>query len=168
MSAVYFARFHKRNIAVALIIFAVCVFSIVFFVSFEDNIGLGIGLLGILSLIRLRTNIGNLTDISFLFYSITLGLLTASLVHDLTTVIIVNVILSVMVLIVTSEKVIPKKFAKMKITFDEVIIDPSHTTERIEQKIKDKYGITPIRVNPLQIDYLKDSCVLEITYEIGS
>ncbi len=167
VSAFYYYKLYlKRDIAGATVMFSLLVFCIVFFVSFEHNIGLGIGLLGILSLIRLRSTPENLIDISFVFYSITIGLLNAS-IQGIGMILIVNAILSVVLYFLSTNFLFRRKIVKTKVVFDDLNFEEINSKAKLKQRIKKDLNIDAVGAEVTKIDYLKDCVTVMITYEIN-
>jgi len=160
----YYRKFFKRDIAVAIVVYSLFIFCIVFFVSFESSIGLGIGLLGILSLLRLRSTPENLIDIGFIFYSITIGLLNAS-ISDLITIPAVDFILTFVLMLAVSNFLFPRQIIKTEIVFDEIFLDKLDDINLLKKKIKETYKINPISINIDKIDHIKDSITLQVSYD---
>ena len=159
----YYYKFYKRDISVSIVLYSLLVYSIVYFVSFENNLGLGIGLLGILSLVRLRSTPENPIDIGFIFYSITLGLLNAS-IGDLQTIVIVDALLTAVVIALSSGFFFERNHVKTEITFDDLDSENLGDQKALLAKIKKQYGIDPLRMKIKNIDYLRDSVTVEISY----
>lgn len=164
LSAIFYYKYNlKRDIASSTVIFSVLVFFIVYFVSFENNIGLGIGLLGILSLIRLRSTPENLTDIGLIFYAISLGLLNASII-DIYTVLIVDTLSSLVLFALYSGMIFKKRITSMKIVFDDLNFEEKHSMTKIKERVKKDHGILPIYAHISKIDHLKDTVTVNILY----
>jgi len=160
----YNKKFFKKDLSIAIIIYSLLIFNIVYFVSFDEkSIGLGIGLLGILSLIRLRSTLENLIDIGYVFYAITIGLLNASLENQLT-ILVVNIFIFSVLIITTSGLFFKNKVLKTNIVFDEIFFKDLGDKNFIKNEIKKKYNITPIEIEVLSLNYLKDSANLEVSY----
>ncbi|MBN2087937.1 DUF4956 domain-containing protein [Candidatus Peregrinibacteria bacterium] len=159
----YYYKYGKREIANSIIIYSLLVFCIVYFVSFENNLGLGIGLLGILSLVRLRSTPENPIDIGFVFYSIAIGLLNAS-IGNIETILVVNLILTVVILFLSSGILFNKNYIKTEIVFDDLTAENLEDREKLLKIIKTKYGINPKQIKTKNINYLKDSITVEVYY----
>lgn len=164
-AVIYHSLFFKKHIATAIVLFSTLVFSIVYFVSFENNIGLGIGLLGILSLIRLRTTVSNLTDIGFAFYAITIGLLNAS-IPDIRTILIINALLSIIILLLASRLIFRRVIVKTQVIFDDLDFEKLNDQKFLMKRVEKDLKIKPLRVSVSRVDYLKDSVTLKVTYEM--
>lgn len=155
--------FNKKDLALSIVVFSLLIFFIVHFVSFEGSLGLGIGLLGILSIVRLRSTPENLIDIAYIFYAITLGLLSAS-IKDLPTLFSVHLAMTLLLVALSSPLFFRKSLVKTDIIFDELVVHKlSHTTS-LKKEIQVRFGVDPVEVEILKIDYLKDSIVLRVTY----
>lgn len=164
ISALYYFYCHrKKDVAVSILLYSTFIFSIIFFVSFENNLGLGIGLLGILSLIRLRSALENLVDISFIFYAITIGLLGAS-IPDFMTLFYAQISLTAITLFFSSNYIFGKSLMSTQIILDEIILENLSRQSELKSFLKKRYGIQPVKVNIKKIDYLKDSIVLDVSY----
>jgi hypothetical protein len=163
----YHGRYHKRDISFSIVLYALLVFSIVYFVSFENNIGLGIGLLGILSLIRLRSTLENLIDIGFIFYAITSGLINASVGSTINVwlLLAINIILTGAVCLLTTNVVFQKNIIKSKITFDDFDMTKLANKRFLKAYVKEKTGISVKEVEIIHVDYLKDSVSVKVFYE---
>jgi len=159
----YYQKFFRRDLAMSIVVFSLLIFCIVYFVSFENNLGLGIGLLGILSIIRLRSTPENLTDISFIFYSISLGLLNAS-ISDLQPLFIVDLILTLLLILLSSSFFFKKNLVQTQIVFDEIFFDKLNNKNLLKKEIKKKYHVDAVDIRVNKIDYLKDSVILDIFY----
>lgn len=166
MAAVfYYQTFAKQGIALSIVLYSLLVFNIVYFVSFEDNIGLGIGLLGILSLIRLRTAVNNLIDIAFIFYAITLGLLNASIAEQQELLAGLNIFLTAMICLLSSSLLFKRKRVSTKVTFDDLDLADLHQHQLLVERVHQKLKIDPLEIEVVEVDYLKDAVTLKVTYE---
>ncbi|MBI4235485.1 DUF4956 domain-containing protein [Candidatus Peregrinibacteria bacterium] len=166
LAATCFYKFsHKKDLASAIILYSLMVFLIVYFVSFENNLGLGVGLLGILSLIRLRTTLENLTDISFAFYAITLGLLNASIQNNYI-MISVDGILTFIIILLSSQLIFRRKIVTTRVIFDDLNFEKLNDKKSLMKRVEKDLKIKPLNVSIGKIDYLKDSVTLTITYEM--
>ena len=155
----YYKIFLKRDVAFAIFFYGLLIFAIIFFISFE-KIGVGIGLLGILSLIRLRSKIENLFDVGFVFFSITIGLLNAKI--DFLSILFSNTIL-ILLLFASATLFFRRELIETEIIFDEIFDDFSD--EFLQKKIFEKFKITAEKVEISRIDFLRDSFKLKIFYK---
>lgn len=164
-SLFYFRMFHKREVAMAINLFAIAVFCIVYFVTFDNNIGLGIGLLGVLSLVRLRARLDSLFDILFIFMAITFGLIAAS-VEDVSMVVFVDSLLMFIACVFSSRLIFKKRYVTTKIVFDDINFDRMDDMSYLKDRVRTALKINPIYVRVSKVDYLKDSVTVRVTYVV--
>lgn len=161
----YYLKYHRRDLAVSVVLYSLFIFSIVYLVSFEGNLGLGIGLLGILSIIRFRSIPENLIDIGFIFYAIALGLLNAS-IDDYVSMAIADAMLTVVLILMTYGFLFKKDLIKVELILDEIPLDQLNDRKNLMKLIEKKYSICPVSVQVLRVDYLKDSVTLEVFHQL--
>lgn len=162
--SVYYRIFLKRDVAIATVFFGVLVFCIVYFVSFEDNIGLGIGLLGILSLIRLRSTPENLIDISYIFYSITIGLINTSL-ENVPMMLLVDAILTTILALLSSQIIFQKKINTINIVIDDLNFNLLGNRTEVTKKISEEYELKVKNWEIIKVNRLKDTVTIKVIYE---
>ena len=72
---VYFRRYHRRDLLLAYVALNVGVLAVtVLLTGAQDGIGLGLGLFGILSIIRLRSDQITQEEVAYYFVALALGL----------------------------------------------------------------------------------------------
>ncbi|QQR83286.1 DUF4956 domain-containing protein [Candidatus Peregrinibacteria bacterium] len=160
----YFLRFRKTDVAIATILYGVFIYFIVHFVAFDSSLGLGIGLLGILSMVRLRSTAENLMDIGMIFYAITVGLLGAS-IADWTVLLAVNGALSLIVLGLVCPGFLHREASKIEITLDEIDLKMIAMPDKLSAYIERHYSLKVRRIVLKSIDHLKDSVSLLVYYD---
>ncbi|MDN5906137.1 MAG: DUF4956 domain-containing protein [Arthrobacter sp.] len=72
---VYFRRHHRRDLALAYVALSMGIFAVTLLLTTSDaGMGLGLGLFGILSIIRLRSNTLTQEEVAYYFVSLAIGL----------------------------------------------------------------------------------------------
>jgi hypothetical protein len=156
-------KFKKPDVSFAIALWGILVFAIVFFVAFDANsLGLGIGLLGILSLVRLRSNLENLVDVGFVFFAICLGLLNAKIAP---VKFAAGADLILISLLFASSFLWGKNWQKTRIIFDEIHNAKLSDEKFWRKKIEEKCGISPAQIEIKRVDFLRDSTVIEFFWE---
>ena len=163
-SLYYFLSFQKKELAVSIVLFGMLIFSIVHFVSFEGNIGLGIGLLGILSIIRLRNTLDNLTDIGFIFFAITIGLINAAMSQDATVMVMVNLVLTALLCILTSPLVFSGSRVNSKLVLDTLSSTDIKSPAKLKLRVKKILNAEILELKILELNELKDSVTVIVSY----
>ena len=165
----YYPKSKRRDFFFTFILIGVAIFFIVFFMIFvlEDmkgktGIGVGIGMFGIFSIMRYRTDAMPVREMTYLFI-----VLCLSVVNALASTMPVTELLLTDLLIVfcvwlceKSLKVVPCKL----IQYDRMeLIKPERRAELIED-IKERTGLDVIKVEVGGIDMLRDMTVIKVYY----
>ncbi len=142
--------------------------SIIFFISFmlnkvEISTGAGFGLFAVFSVLRYRTEGIGVKDMTYLFLSISIGLLTAIGPSDGIEISLFCFLIILLTLIIENS-ILGKKEASKIIVYDSLdFINESQKQELVDE-LKRKMGIEIHRISVDNIDYLKDSCTITIYY----
>lgn len=142
--------------------------SIIFFISFmlnkvEISTGAGFGLFAVFSVLRYRTEGIGVKDMTYLFLSISIGLLTAIGPSDGIEISLFCFLIILLTLIIENS-ILGKKEASKIIIYDSLdFINESQKQELVDE-LKRKTGIEIHRISVDNIDYLKDSCTITIYY----
>lgn len=142
--------------------------SIIFFISFmlnkvEISTGAGFGLFAVFSVLRYRTEGIGVKDMTYLFLSISIGLLTAIGPSDGIEISLFCFLIILLTLIIENS-ILGKKEASKIIVYDSLdLINESQKQELVDE-LKRKTGIEIHRISVDNIDYLKDSCTITIYY----
>lgn len=161
---IYYKNYKKNDLFLTFFGFN----SIIFFISYmlikvEISTGAGFGLFAVFSILRYRTEGIGAKDMTYLFLSISVGLLTAIGPSD---GIEISLFCFVIILLtyLLENSFWGKKEASKIIIYDSIdCINLSQQFELIED-LKSKTGIEIHRISIDNIDYLKDSCAITIYY----
>jgi hypothetical protein len=149
---------------------SVAIFFIVFFMIFvlEDlkgktSMGVGIGLFGIFSIMRYRTDAMPVREMTYLFVIIALSLVNAVSVNvPLFEVLLTNAILLVAVWL--CELHIKTRPSRM-IQYDRIdLITPERRPELIAD-LEKRLGVKVLKVEIGSIDFLRDMAMIRVSYE---
>jgi hypothetical protein len=148
----------------------VAIFFIVFFMIFvlEDmkgkaSMGVGIGLFGIFSIMRYRTDTMPVREMTYLFITIALAVVNAVSVNvSLAEVILTNLIVAAAVWV--CEKRLKSNSTKL-VQYDRIeLITPARRQELIAD-LQTRLGLNITNVEVGAVDFLKDMAMLRITYD---
>lgn len=166
----YFKKSQRRDFYFTFMLIAMAIFFIVFFMIFvlEDmkgktSMGVGIGLFGIFSIMRYRTDTMPVREMTYLFVIIALSLVNAVSVNvPLFEVLLTNVIMVIAVwLCETHLKSRPSKL----IQYDRIeLITPERRPELIAD-LEKRLGVKVKNVEIGSIDFLRDMAMLRVSYE---
>ena len=166
----YYTKSRRRDFYFTFMLIAIAIFFLVFFMIFvlEDmkgktGIGIGIGLFGIFSIMRYRTDSMPVREMTYLFVLIALSVVNAlgstlSLVELMTTNIIV--ILAIWM----CERFLRIQPVKL-VQYDRIeLITPERYTD-LKADIEQRLGLHVKKIEVGAVDFLRDTAMLKIYYE---
>ena len=166
----YYAKSHRRDFRFTFMLIPVAIFFIVYFMIFvlEDmkgkaSMGVGIGLFGIFSIMRYRTDTMPVREMTYLFITIALAVVNAVSVNvSMAEVILTNLIVAVAVWV--CEKRLKSNSTKL-VQYDRIeLITPARRQELIDD-LQTRLGLNVTNVEVGAVDFLKDMAMLRITYD---
>lgn len=165
----YYKKSKRRDFYFTFIIIGVAIFFIVFFMIFvlEDmkgktGIGVGIGMFGIFSIMRYRTDAMPVREMTYLFVVLCLSVVNAlASTMPLVELLVTNLIIVVVVWFFEHLlKVVPCKL----IQYDRLdLVKPDRREDLIED-IRERTGLDVITVEVGGIDMLRDMAVVKVYY----
>ena len=161
---IYFNNYKKTDLFLTFFGFN----SIIFFISFmlnkvEISTGAGFGLFAVFSVLRYRTEGIGAKDMTYLFLSISIGLLTA-IGPSNGIEISLFCFLIIALTYILENSLWGKKEVSKTIIYDS--LDYINQSQQLElmKDLKSKIGVEIHRLSIDNIDYLKDSCTITIYY----
>lgn len=165
----YFKKSHRRDFYFTFMLISIAIFLLVFFMIFvlEDmkgktGIGIGIGLFGIFSIMRYRTDTMPVREMTYLFVIISLAVVNA-LAADmpLLELVLTNIIVIVAVWILErSLKMQPCKL----IQYDRIALIVPEKRPELVADLEQRLGLKIIGVEVGGVDLLRDMAVLKVFY----
>jgi hypothetical protein len=129
----------------------------------EISTGAGFGLFAVFSVLRYRTEGIGAKDMTYLFLSISIGLLTAIGPSDGIEISLFCFVIIVLTFILENS-IWGKKEASKIIVYDSLdFINQSQKQELVDD-LKSKTGLEIHKISVDSIDYLKDSCTITIYF----
>jgi hypothetical protein len=160
--ALYFPRYHRRDMVLAIISINVGVLAVALVLSRADvTAGLGFGLFGVLSIIRLRSQELDQEEVAYYFSAIALGLLGGVRVTP------EWIAVALMVAIVASLFVVdhPRLFQGYRnqmVTLDSALTDEAELTARLETLL----GGDVVKMKVKRVDLVNDTTVVDVRYKL--
>jgi Ca2+/Na+ antiporter len=161
---VYFPRHHRRDLVVAFLAMNVGVLAVsMVLASSTVGIGLGLGLYGVLSIIRLRSAEIAQHEIAYYFSALAIGLL-AGLPGSLSGLTVGLISLVIAVLFVGDH---PRLFRRHR--QQTVRLDVAHTDEEaLRSQLEALLGGRVLNLSIKQIDLVNDTTLVEVRYVAGA
>ncbi|MEU8026092.1 MULTISPECIES: DUF4956 domain-containing protein [Micromonospora] len=158
--ALYFPRHRRRDLVVAYLGVNVGVFAVASSLSSGTvGAGLGLGLFGVLSIIRLRSTELDQHEVAYYFSALALGILGPLSGTSIWTVAgLTGLILAVMY--VGDHPRLLRRYRRHVMVLDTVLTDPVALTAHLEQQL----GARVHAANVERIDLVNDTTVVDVRY----
>jgi hypothetical protein len=158
--AIYFRRHSRKDLAVILAFFNVCLFVTITVIELTKvAAALGFGLFAILSIIRLRSEPFNNREIGYFFGALVLGLVNGVGTPDLWFTIVLNAVVVGTIFVLDHPSVLQSSQRRL-VTLDCVCVDPVELRELLSKRLR---GVID-EVTVTSIDFVRDSMQLEVQY----
>ena len=172
----YYKKSRRRDFYFTFMLMSVAIFFLVYFMMGMDRgkatMGVGLGLFGIFSIMRYRTDTMPVREMTYLFIIICLSVVHAmfdaesdiniGVMADLLKLAIIDVIMFVAILMCErSLKIMNTKL----IQYDRPELVKPENKEALIEDLEQRTGLKIKKVEVGGIDFLKDSVVLRVTYE---
>lgn len=159
----YLRRHHRRDLVPAFIGVNIGVFAVAAVLgSTEVSLGLGLGLFGVLSIIRLRSSELSQHEVAYYFAALALGLISGlTTTAPFVQLALLGLILAA--LAVADHPAIAHRSRHQLVVLDEAIADEARLRERLASEL----GGEVLAVTVLQLDLVNDSTRVDVRYRVG-
>jgi len=158
----YFPRHRRRDLVVAYLVVNVGVLAVAAVLGTTAvGLGLGLGLFGVLSIIRLRSSEIAQHEVAYYFASLALGLI-AGLSTTVQPLLIALMGLILAVLFVGDHPALFRRYRLQCVTLDRAYADETE----LRQVLEGMLGARVHRVSVQKLDLVNDSTVVEVRYQL--
>ncbi|WP_051552183.1 DUF4956 domain-containing protein [Nocardioides sp. URHA0020] len=123
--------------------------------------GVGFGLFGLLSLVRLRSAAFSVKDVSYTFCALVLALVNGLPDRHLGLVVVLNVLVLAAVWLVDDSKT-RRPTRVLRMTLDRALVD----ADAVRSEVTARLGRAPIAVVVEQVDFVRDTTVVAVRHEV--
>jgi hypothetical protein len=161
---IYFRHYRRTDLFLTFFGFNIIIFLITYLLNkVEMSMGAAFGLFAVFSMLRYRTENISAKDMTYLFFSIALGLITAISKGSWDDLGIMCLILLTLTGLLEGGWLIKKENTK-NITYDKIALITPERREELLIDLKQRTGLNIHRVNIQEIDFLKDATQITIFY----
>ena len=161
----YYRKSHRNDFYFTFMLMTVAIFFLVYFMMGMDRgkatMGVGLGLFGIFSIMRYRTDAMPVREMTYLFLIVCLSVVHA-MGEDFGELLVVDV-LTVSAIVVCEMRF--KVHATKLIQYDRVELTKPEKREELIADLESRTGLKILKIDVGGIDFLKDTVVLRITYD---
>lgn len=165
INQLYYKKSHRRDFYFTFMVMSVAIFFLVYFMMGMERgkatMGVGLGLFGIFSIMRYRTDAMPVREMTYLFVIICLSVVHA-MAYNYVELAIVDVITFGTILL--CEINLKVKQTKL-IQYDRIELIKPEKRDELKADLEARTGLKIIKVDVGGVDFLKDSAVLRVTYE---
>lgn len=160
--ALYLPRHRRREMVVAFLVVNIGVLAVsAALASTAVTAGLGLGLFGILSIIRLRSAELDQSEVAYYFAALALGLLGG--VAALSVWLVGGLMAAILAALYVGDH--PALFARYRT--EVITLDAAYTDEAaLVQRIEEAFGSRVHRVTVRKVDLVSDTTVVEVRHEL--
>ena len=174
----YFKKSHRRDFYFTFMIISVAIYFLVYLMMGMDRgkatMGVGLGLFGIFSIMRYRTDTMPVREMTYLFVVVCLsvvhamssalgvddnGALTGTPLFEL---IVIDAITVVAILVF---ECMLKVSATKLVQYDRIELIKPEMSEELKADLEERLGVKVLKVEVGAVDFLRDMAVLRVSYE---
>lgn len=164
VASIYFHRHQRRDLLLAYVALNVGILSVTaLLTSASVGAGLGLGLFGILSIIRLRSDSITQEEIAYYFVALALGLLAGVAAGPRYLVPLLSGLLVLVMYVVDHPRMLPRARRQL-ITLDSAIPDETVLRAHIESR----FGFEVRHLIVQELDLVRDVTVVDVRYRVPS
>ena len=166
----YFRKSQRREFYFTFMLISIAIFFLVFFMIFvlEDmkgktGIGIGIGLFGIFSIMRYRTDTMPVREMTYLFVLISLSVVNAlASTMSLAELVATNTIILLAVWV--CERNLKFQSAKL-VQYDRIELIKPECRQQLIEDLEQRLGVKIVKVEVGAVDMLRDMTVIKVFYD---
>ena len=172
----YYRKSKRRDFYFTFMLISVAIFVLVYFMMGMDRgkatMGVGLGLFGIFSIMRYRTDTMPVREMTYLFIIVCLSVVHAmvdvtslkdeAIAEELGKLAVIDVI--VMMTIMLFEKKLKVTASKL-VQYDRIELIKPEKHDELVADLEERLGVKVIKVEVGGVDFLRDSAVLRVSYD---
>lgn len=167
----YYAKSQRRDFYFTFMLISIAIFLLVFFMIFvlddmkgKTGIGIGIGLFGIFSIMRYRTDSMPVREMTYLFVIVALAVINAlATVISYPELFVTNIVLALLVWFCEVNPRMKHTSTKL-IQYDRIELVKPENRDMLMNDLRNRTGLDIVDVEVGGLDFLRDMAMLRITY----
>ena len=167
----YYAKSQRRDFYFTFMLISVAIFLLVFFMIFvlddmkgKTGIGIGIGLYGIFSIMRYRTDSMPVREMTYLFVIVAMAVINAlAVVISYQELLVTNAVMALLVWLCEINPLMKRTSTKL-IQYDRIELVKPENRDVLLNDLRNRTGLDIVDVEVGGMDFLRDMAMLRITY----
>ena len=165
----YYQKSKRRDFYFTFLLTGIAIFFLVFYMIFgldklggKTSMGIGIGLFGIFSIMRYRTDAMPVREMTYLFVIISLSVINA-IASSVTPAEIIVTDFVVAFSVWICEKRLHIQYSKL-VQYDRIELVKPERYEDLKKDIEQRLGLDVIKIEVGAVDFLRDMAVIRVYY----
>ena len=170
IAKLYYPKSKRRDFYFTFMLISVAIFFLVFFMIFgldklggKTSMGIGIGLFGIFSIMRYRTDAMPVREMTYLFVIIALSLVN-SIAEGVSIVELLLTNLIIVVFVWLLERNLKLEASRL-IQYDRVDLIAPEKRDELKADLEKRLGVKIIKVDVGAVDFIRDMAMVKIIYQ---
>lgn len=170
IAKLYYPKSKRRDFYFTFMLISVAIFFIVFFMIFvldnmkgKTSMGIGIGLFGIFSIMRYRTDAMPVREMTYLFVIIALSLVN-SIAEGVSIVELLLTNLIIVVFVWLLERNLKLEASRL-IQYDRIDLIAPEKRDELKADLEKRLGVKIIKVDVGAVDFIRDMAMVKIIYQ---
>jgi len=161
----YYPKSHRRDYYFTYLLFSTAIFFILYQLqNMKIEVGIALGLFGIFSMIRYRTEQLPIREMTYLFVLIAISIVNgAGMASSYVSFIATNVLFILLICVLEAVGMSNRKAQKI-ITYEKIALVKPDRREELLADLRERTGLDIVKVQVGSIDFLKDTAFLKVTY----
>lgn len=161
----YYRKSRRRDYYFTYMLFSMAIFFILYQLqNMKVEVGIALGLFGIFSMIRYRTEQLPIREMTYLFVLIGISIINgAGMATSYVSFIAVNVLFILVVWVLEAVGMWNRKGQKI-ITYEKIDLIKPERREELLADLRERTGLEIVKVQVGSIDFLRDTAYLKVTY----
>ena len=161
----YYRKSRRRDYYFTYMLFSTAIFFILYNLqNMKVEVGIALGLFGIFSMIRYRTEQLPIREMTYLFVLIAISIINgAGMATSYASFIAVNVLFIAIIWVLEAVGMFDRKAQKI-ITYEKIELIRPDRREELLADLRQRTGLDIVKVQVGSINFLKDTAFLKVTY----
>ena len=161
----YYPKSRRRDYYFTYMLFSTAIFFILYNLqNMKVEVGIALGLFGIFSMIRYRTEQLPIREMTYLFVLIAISIINgAGMATSYASFVAVNVLFILIIWILEAVGLFSQKAQKI-ITYEKIELIQPERREELLADLRKRTGLDIVKVQVGSINFLKDTAFLKVTY----
>ena len=163
----YFKKAHRRDFYFTFVVITVAIYFLVYLMMGMERgkatMGVGLGLFGIFSIMRYRTDAMPVREMTYLFVIIALALVN-SIADGVSIVELLLTNLIIIVFVAVLERNLKLEASKL-IQYDRIELITPDRREELKADLEKRLGVKIIKIEVGAVDFIRDMAMVKIIYK---